>query len=121
MLNGKSFKGFPMKWCENTVLAEDSYREYARPNSGLVWGNERFVFDIRWMVLCDAHINVEVAQGVHAVKYRTKHVHKRSGRATLALQNQNDDTTMNVQARYIGLHKLCGGYSIIPPTKRNWL
>lgn len=93
--NGRCSKGYPRQWCEATVLAENSYPEYARPQNGERWGSERFMFDNRWVVPFNpyltkkyaAHINVEVARGVHAIKYLAKYVYKGSDRATIAIQN----------------------------------
>ncbi|POS84291.1 hypothetical protein EPUL_004345 [Erysiphe pulchra] len=39
MRNGRCSKGYPKRWCETIVLAEDSYPEYARPNNGVTWTN----------------------------------------------------------------------------------
>ncbi|POS84024.1 hypothetical protein EPUL_003772 [Erysiphe pulchra] len=106
MRDGKCSKGYPKRWCENTVLAEDSYPEYTRPNNGTTWGTERFTFDNCWVVpyspyltkKYQAHINVEIAQGEHvAIKYLAKYIYKGSGSTTLAVQNQNDEIAMALQ------------------------
>ncbi|POS81847.1 hypothetical protein EPUL_006717, partial [Erysiphe pulchra] len=96
-------------WCEATILGENSYPEYARPNNGVTWEKNGFVFDNRWVVpynpfltkKYNAHINVEVAQGINAIKYMAKYIYKGSDRATLELQNQYDEIAMTVQGRYI--------------------
>ncbi|POS87739.1 hypothetical protein EPUL_000782 [Erysiphe pulchra] len=105
----KCSKGYPKRWYENTILSENSYPEYARPNNGVTWERNGFTFDNRWVVpyypymlkKCKAHINVEIAQGVHAIKYMAKYVYKGSDRATLEVQNQYDEIVMTVQGRYI--------------------
>ncbi|POS81943.1 hypothetical protein EPUL_005920, partial [Erysiphe pulchra] len=110
MRDGKCSKGFPKRWCERTVLAENSYPEYARPNNGVTWGSERFTFDNRWVVPFNpyltkkysAHINVEVAHGIQAIKYLAKYVYKGSDRASLALQGEYDEIALTLQGRYIG-------------------
>ncbi|POS82014.1 hypothetical protein EPUL_005181, partial [Erysiphe pulchra] len=72
--DGKCSKGFPKKFCDETTITEGSYPEYARPDNGVRWGSERFI----------AHINVEIAGGVRAIKYLAKYICKGSDRATLA-------------------------------------
>ncbi|POS87798.1 hypothetical protein EPUL_000277 [Erysiphe pulchra] len=49
MKNGRCSKGYPKRWYEATVLSEDSYPKYARPNNGVTWNsaNGRFTFDNR--------------------------------------------------------------------------
>ena len=77
MRDGKCSKGFPKRWCEETVLNEGSFPEYAQRQDGQTWGRDRLTFDNRWVVPFNpyltknygAHINVEVAKGVHAIKY----------------------------------------------------
>ncbi|POS81964.1 hypothetical protein EPUL_006377, partial [Erysiphe pulchra] len=86
--DGKCSKGYPKRWCENTILSENSYPEYARPNNGVTWERNGFTIDTRWV-------------GVHAIKYMAKYVYKGSDRATLEVQNQYDEIAMTVQGRYI--------------------
>ena len=108
MRNGKCSKGFPKRWCEETVMMEGSYPEYARPRDGQTWG-EGFTFDNRWVVPFNpylstkycAHINVEVAKGVRAIKYLAKYVYKGSDLATLSMSDRCDEISMTVQGRYI--------------------
>ncbi|POS82035.1 hypothetical protein EPUL_005960, partial [Erysiphe pulchra] len=105
----KCSKGFPKRWCEHTVVSEDSYPEYARPNTGETWGTGAFQFDNRWVVpynayltkKYNAHINVEVARGVQAIKYLAKYVYKGSDRALLTVDGQYDEIAMTLHGRYI--------------------
>ncbi|POS81608.1 hypothetical protein EPUL_006580, partial [Erysiphe pulchra] len=109
MRDGKCSKGFPKRWCEHTVVSDDSYPEYARPNTGETWGTGAFQFDNRWVVpynayltkKYNAHINVEAARGVQAIKYLAKYVYKGSDRASLTVNGQYDEITMTLQGRYI--------------------
>lgn len=48
--DGKCKKSYPKRWCESTIIGEDSYPEYARPNNGVTWEKNGFVFDNRWVV-----------------------------------------------------------------------
>ncbi|POS81701.1 hypothetical protein EPUL_005560, partial [Erysiphe pulchra] len=110
MRDGKCSKGYPKRFCEQTTMVENSYPEYERPDNGVRWGSERFMFDNRWVVPYNpyltkkykAHINVEIAGGVRAIKYLAKYVYKGSDRATLAVPGQHDEIDMTLQGRYIG-------------------
>lgn len=110
MRNGRCSKGYPKRWCETTLMGENSYPEYARPDNGVRWGTERFMFDNRWVVPYNpfltkkygAHINVEVACGVRAIKYLAKYIYKGSDRATLAVPGEYNEIDMTLQGRYIG-------------------
>lgn len=48
-----------------------------------------------------AHTNVEIAKGVHVIKYLAKYVYKGKNRATLAIGDRFDEISMSMQARYI--------------------
>ncbi|POS82416.1 hypothetical protein EPUL_003749, partial [Erysiphe pulchra] len=85
--DGKSAKGYPKPFCETTILADNSYPVYSRTKNGITW--------------CGAHINVEVAKGVHAIKYLAKYVYKGSDRASIAADNRHDEIKMTLQGRYI--------------------
>ncbi|POS82786.1 hypothetical protein EPUL_003994 [Erysiphe pulchra] len=109
MRDWKCSKRFPKRWCEHTVVSEDSYPEYARPDTGETWGTGAFQFDNRWVVPYNAyltkkyvaHINVEVARGVQAIKYIEKYIYKGSDRALLTVDGQYDEIAMTLQGRYI--------------------
>jgi len=77
------------------------YPIYRRRDTGhtlLVHGIE---LDNRWVVphnvylstKYDAHINVEVYNNIHAVKYLFKYVYKGYDRATIDISRQNDNAT----------------------------
>ncbi|POS86415.1 hypothetical protein EPUL_000760, partial [Erysiphe pulchra] len=77
MRDGKCSKGFPKRFCDETTIREGSYPKYARPDNGVRWGPERFMFDNRWVVPYNpyltnkygAHNNVEIAGGRGATSY----------------------------------------------------
>ncbi|POS84833.1 hypothetical protein EPUL_005177 [Erysiphe pulchra] len=85
MRDRKCSKGFPKRFCEQTTMMKYSYPEYAQPD------NEY-----------KAHINVEIAGGVRAIKYLAKYVYKGSDWATLQVPGQHDEIDMTLQGRYIG-------------------
>ncbi|POS82139.1 hypothetical protein EPUL_005526, partial [Erysiphe pulchra] len=107
--DGKCSKRYLKPFCETTILADNSYPVYSRPNYEITWGNDQFTFDNRWVVPYNpyltkkygAHINVEVAKGVHAIKYLAKYVYKVSDRASIAVDNRHDEIKMTLQGRYI--------------------
>ncbi|POS81647.1 hypothetical protein EPUL_006338, partial [Erysiphe pulchra] len=80
-------------------------------SGGVTWtnANGRFTFDNRWVVpynpyltmKYNSHINVEVARGVHAIKYLAKYVYKGSDRAALAVQEGYDEILMTIQGNYM--------------------
>ncbi|POS81724.1 hypothetical protein EPUL_006484, partial [Erysiphe pulchra] len=45
--DGKCSKAYPKRWCEATILRDNSYPEYARPNNGVTWEKNGIVFDNR--------------------------------------------------------------------------
>ncbi|POS86701.1 hypothetical protein EPUL_003475 [Erysiphe pulchra] len=104
----KCSKGYPKRWCEATVLRENSYPEYTRPDNGVRWGTERLMFDNCWIVPYNpyltkkygAHLNVEVACE-DAIKYLSKYIYKGSDRATLAVPGVHNEIDMTLQGRYI--------------------
>ncbi|POS82038.1 hypothetical protein EPUL_005234, partial [Erysiphe pulchra] len=92
MRDWKCSKGFPKRFCDETIAREGSYTEYARLDNGVRWGSERFM----------AYINVEIAGGVRAIKYLAKYIYKGSDRATLAVPGGYNEIEATLQGRYIG-------------------
>ncbi|POS81884.1 hypothetical protein EPUL_005913, partial [Erysiphe pulchra] len=80
--DGKCSKAYTKRWCEATILGENSYPEYARPNNGVTWEKNGFVFDNRWVVPYNPYLTK---------KYN----------AHINVENQYDEITMTVQGRYI--------------------
>ncbi|POS84654.1 hypothetical protein EPUL_002232 [Erysiphe pulchra] len=73
-----------------SILCENSYPEYARPNNGVTWKKNGLTFDNRWVIPYDPYM---------LKKYKA-HING-SHRATLEVQNQYDEIAMTVQGRYI--------------------
>ncbi|POS85369.1 hypothetical protein EPUL_004325, partial [Erysiphe pulchra] len=106
MRDGKRRKGFPKRFYEQTTMVENSFPEYERPDYGVRWGTERFMFDNRWVIpynpyltkKCKAYINMKITTcGVRSIKYLVKYLHKESDRATLQAQGQHDEIDMTLQ------------------------
>jgi len=113
MKNGRCSKSFPKPFEQNTTIQEDGYPRYCRRENRLPVIIRGHAYDNRWVVpynpylskRYNAHINVEVCSGVRAVKYIYKYVYKGHDRATVAVDNgqdQNDEITMFQDARYVG-------------------
>ncbi len=101
MEEGKCKKQYPRKFQSETVTDVNGYPIYRRRDMGhtvLVHGIE---LDNRWVVphnvylsiKYDAHINVEVCNNIHAVKYLFKYVYKGHDCATVEISRQNDNAT----------------------------
>jgi hypothetical protein len=93
MEEGKCKKQYPRKFESETVMDVNGYPIYWRRDIGhtvLVHGIE---LDNRWVVphnvylstKYDAHINVEVCNNIHVVKYLFKYVYKGHDRATIEI------------------------------------
>lgn len=110
-------KRFPKPFSELTVVHEDSYPQYRRPDDGRTFTvpkpafpNETIVRDNSWVVPYNpyllkryqAHINVEVCATVQAIKYIHKYVYKGTDRTTMQVQNADDEILRYVQGRYVG-------------------
>jgi hypothetical protein len=101
MEDGKCKKQYPRKFQSKTVTNVNIYPIYRCRDTGctiLVHGIE---LDNRWVVLhnvylltkYDAHINIEVCNNIHAVKYLFKYVYKGHDRATVEKSRQSNNAT----------------------------
>ena len=99
MVDGKCSKKFPKTFLEETTIPADGYPKYRRPNNGRTINQRGFDFDNRHVVpfnpyLCakyNCHINVEIANGIVAVKYLYKYVYKGHDRASIMIDNDTDE------------------------------
>jgi hypothetical protein len=106
-------RNFPKDFSEETVVPEDGYPIYRRRPSSRTFKKRvkgRDVeLDCRWIVPYNpyltkrykAHINVEVAGSVKAVKYIHKYIYKGADRATLRVEDRMDEITMTLNGRVI--------------------
>ena len=109
MVNGKCSKGYPKEFSETTVIGNESYPSYKRPNNGRCFEKNGFKYDNRWVVphnrdfctLFKSHINVECVSSVKAIKYIYKYAYKGHDRATIEEQEQ-DEIKRFQDCRYIG-------------------
>jgi hypothetical protein len=84
MVDGKCSKHYPKEFNPETQFGEDGYLQYARPDNGQTFTNQKgHVFDSCDVVpysqyLCvkyDCHINVEICASIKAIKYIHKYVY----------------------------------------------
>ncbi len=101
MEDGKCKKQYPRKFQSETVTDVNRYPIYRHKNTGrtiLVHGVE---LDNCWVVphnvylltKYDAHINIEVCNNIHAVKYLFKYVYKGHDRAIVEISRQSNNAT----------------------------
>ncbi|POM58277.1 Helitron helicase-like protein [Phytophthora palmivora] len=96
MKNDKCSKKFPKQFAEETIMVEDKYPTYRRPegilsHKGKVWDNAKIN---QWVVpynpflsqKYDCHINIEVCASNKAVKYIYKYVYKGSDMTTITIE-----------------------------------
>lgn len=106
--NGKCKKHFPKTFCDATIMKEDGYPEYARPDNGrsIQKGQNTFTnkdvvpHSKQLIVEFDCHINLEVCASIKSVKYIHKYIYKGPDRATLQTQG-HDEVKAFLDSRYI--------------------
>ena len=110
--NGRCKKYFPKSFCQQTVMKDDGYPEYARPDNGRtiqkvvnnnaeVYTNEQVVPHPRELIVeFDSHINLEVCASIKSIKYVHKYIYKGPDRATLQTQG-HDEVKAYLDSRYI--------------------
>jgi hypothetical protein len=88
MEDGKCTKDFPKAFTNETIMNENGYPSYARPDNGIhlkkINNNKETIIDNRFVVpynpyltlKYNAHINVELCSSVKSVKYLYKYVYK---------------------------------------------
>ena len=113
MKEGRCSKGYPKPFAEATTMPSDQYPIYKRSENGRTAERGGHIFDNRDVVpynpyLCakyDCHINVEIANGILAVKYLHKYVYKGHDRTCIAVTNENNEGQDEIQeyldARYV--------------------
>lgn len=109
MINGKCSKNFPKEFSESTVIGNDSYPGYKRPNNGRIFEKNGFKYDNRWVVPFNkdlmkcfkSHLNVECVSSIKAIKYIYKYAYKGHDRATIQSEDM-DEIKQYQDCRYIG-------------------
>ena len=107
-------KRFPKVYTPHTIIKEDGYPDYARPENGRTVQKRQDVFDNRHvvphprelLVQFDCHINLEVCGSIKAVKYIHKYIYKGPDRATIQTEG-HDEIRTYLDARYISSTQAC--------------
>jgi hypothetical protein len=101
MEDGKCTKQYPRKFQSETMTDVNGYPIYRRKNMGCIVLVHGVELNNHWVVLrnvylstkYNAHINVEVYNNIHAVKYMFKYVYKGHDRATVEISHHNNNAT----------------------------
>ena len=120
--NGRCKKNFPKSFCEQTVMKDDGYPEYARPDNGRtiqkvinnnaeVYTNEQVIPHPRELIVeFNSHINLEVCASIKSIKYVHKYIYKGPDHATLQTQGHVKSRPIWTVATF-PLWKLPGDFS----------
>lgn len=112
---------FPKAFAEETMIQENGYPLYRRPQTGPRVKKGDFVYDNRDVVPYSpylsrkygCHINVEVASGVGAYKYMYGYAYKGGDRITATLRTSDDiprevdEIHDHIDARWLGPSEAC--------------
>ena len=107
-------KRFPKAFTNETIIKEDGYPDYARPDNERIIQKRQDVFDNKMviphprelLVQFDCHINLEVCGSIKAVKYIHKYIHMGPDCATLLTEGENEIHSY-LDARYISSTQAC--------------
>lgn len=100
MKNNKCSKFFPKAYQQSTIVGEDGFVQYRRPESGSYVERYGVRLDSGWVVPYNlsllkrfrAHINVEWCNKTHLIKYLFKYVTKGPDRARAVIESFDNDT-----------------------------
>ncbi|KAI9078439.1 hypothetical protein K1719_039658 [Acacia pycnantha] len=92
MSKGECTKYYPKSFTSSTIIHEDGYPRYKRPDNGRVVMKNEVPLDNRYVIPYNpylllkyqAHVNVEKCKHGDSIKYLFKYVSKGHGRATVA-------------------------------------
>lgn len=106
-------KNFPKPFQETTIVPEDGYPLYRRRQSSPTFqkliDGKMVTLDCRWIVPYNpfllkkykAHINFEICATVRALKYIHKYIYKGCDRATVRVEDRDDEISMTLNGRVI--------------------
>jgi len=100
MKNNKCSKFFPKAYQQSTIVGEDGFVQYRRPESSSYVERYGVRLDSGWVVPYNlsllkrfrAHINVEWCNKTHLIKYLFKYVTKGPDRARAVIESFDNDT-----------------------------
>jgi len=115
MIDGKCSKHYHQEFIATTTTNKFGYPLYRRRDNGQTIEKRGITIDNRWIVpynpyLCqkyDCHINVEICSSIRSVKYLYKYVYKGHDRIIATIENQYDEITKYLNARYVSASEAC--------------
>jgi hypothetical protein len=104
MIDGKCSKHYPKAFGSETKITADKYPEYKRPDNGAFVSKGGFDYTNRDVipynpylsVKYNCHINVEIANGILAVKYLYKYVYKGHDRTCVTVEMEHRNTPVPI-------------------------
>ncbi|KAJ4786766.1 ATP-dependent DNA helicase pif1, partial [Rhynchospora pubera] len=101
MKDGKCKKYFPKEFSESTVITHDEFVRYRRRNLGITAEKNGCLLDnrhvvphnIKMLIKCDAHINVERCHSSSTIKYLFKYILKGHDRAIVTVEHASASTS----------------------------
>ena len=117
MDKGKCTKHFPKHFSEFTVVNDEGYPAYARPNNGRKYkrknSRNNFEYDNRYVVPYSpallwkyrCHINVELTFSNKSLKYMHKYIYKGHDVTTMEFGTAQDEVQQYLNARYVSAHE----------------
>lgn len=99
---------YPRPFSEHTVLTDDAYPNYSRPNNGRSFTRNGYTYtnqdvvphNIYFLLKFRCHINTEVAVSISALKYLYKYITKGHDKVSMSL-TANDEVLRQVENRAV--------------------
>lgn len=118
MKDGACKSRYPKPFIPFTIIREDGYPDYGRPDDGVTYVDRDFVYDNRHVVpynpyltaKYDCHINCEIASHITAVKYLFKYIYKGHDRSAFTIHEGEinlDEIQRYLDARYVSAAEAC--------------
>jgi hypothetical protein len=113
MKDGSCSKHYPRPFTENTIINQDSYPAYARPNNSRTYQKRGKTFDNRHTdpykayILLELHcyVNVELTFSIKSMKYMHKYDHKGLDRTTMEVEGTVNEVKQFLDSRSISAHE----------------
>jgi hypothetical protein len=111
--NRQCKKHFPKSFCPQTLMKDNGYPEYARPDNGRTIQKNNIIFTNKdlvphppeLLVKFNCHINLEVCASIKSVKYIHKYIYKGNDCATWEMRGVVDEVKSYLDSRYISSTK----------------
>jgi hypothetical protein len=102
-------KRFPKAFTDRTILDDNGYPQYYRPDDGRAFNVGGVMVNNSWIVpyspwfsaKYNCHINVECTVSLGSFKYAFKYIQKGGDVASLEVRNKHDEITRWIEGRYI--------------------